>query len=98
MRLATQKLARILRTHETTLEAFERAMEHATGKAGVYDAIVEENDLLVRAVLEHLNFTIETKAEHIHEALMEKIRENDTRLSEYLHRPACTTREGCETV
>jgi len=73
-------------------------MERATGKTAVYDAIVEENDLLVRAVLEHLNFTIETKAEQIHEALMRKIRENDTALSEYLHRPACTTREGCETV
>ena len=84
MNTAHQKLARILRTKPEVLEDLARKMEEKTGKTGVIEEIVEENDALVKRTLEEVGLNQSSSADEVYRALMKRLITMDIALQEFL--------------
>lgn len=82
-----EKIARILNTTPEALRDLDTKMAVVTGKQGVIDKIVKQNDETVDHVLEDLGLTRQSTAEEIYDALTGKLIEIDKRLFELLGKP-----------
>src|SRR3989344_1294411 len=88
MDVAYQKLARILRTKPEVLEDLARKMEAKTGKTGVIEKIVQENELLVERTLQELGLPkAEQSAERVYEILIKRLQHMDEPLYNFLGKP-----------
>src|SRR3989344_5361655 len=88
MTTAYEKLARILRTKPKVLEDLARKMEKITGKTGVIEKIVRENEILVEGTLSELGLPSgDRTAERVYEALIKRLEHMDEHLYNYLDKP-----------
>jgi len=92
------KLAKLLRTTEEVVLVVKEKMEKITGKKGVLEEIIEENDKKVNQKLKELNLTKNSKAEEVYRALFEKAKDNDKALYKHFRRPDLRTATGCQTL
>lgn len=82
----------------------ERKMEKLTGKSGVMEKIVEENETLVGQTLKELNLPESNwSAKDVHDALIGHIKNIDERLYDFLDKPDLSKMSGrcgklCETA
>jgi len=95
---ATETIAKILRTDKHQLVALESRLAAVTGKKGVLDKIVEENDALIKDRLLTLGVSREAYAKEVYDALISKIESDDNYLFSSLGRPDFRDPEGCQKV
>jgi len=79
-----EKIARLLRTDKRRIEELEAALEKATGKFGVLEAILKENDSLVDDRLKTLGLNRDSSAHEVYDALISKVEADDVALLEYI--------------
>lgn len=95
---AYKKIAKLLGAKEEVILDLETKMEKATGKKGVLDKIVQENDAKVKASLSKLGLTGKEKAEDIYQSLLNKIQKEDESLFKFFETPEFNTSKGCEVL
>lgn len=93
-----EKLAKILRTDKDFLVKIETRLSAVTGKTGILEKIVEENEKQIQDRLAELGASRESGAAEIYDALISKIESDDYKLFEALGRPACHREEDCRTI
>ncbi len=81
------KIASILRTDKHEIDLLEKNLEHTYGKVGVMDAIVDENDAIVRRSLDFLGLGRNVGAYDIYDALISKVEADDLKIFEALGKP-----------
>ena len=82
------KLARILRTKPEVLLDLEQKMDKLTGKSGVMEKIVMENEMLVKRTLEELGLNPqECNAEKVYNILIKRLIHMDEHLYNFLDKP-----------
>lgn len=88
MSSAYTKLARILRTQPEVLLDLENKLNKLTGKSGVMEKIVMENEMLVKRTLEELGLNSqESSAENVYNILIKRLTHMDEHLYNFLDRP-----------
>lgn len=88
MSSAHNKLARILRTQPEVLLDLEQKMTVLTGKSGIMEKIIEENEILVKRTLEELGMTNDNcTAENVYEVLVKRLVRMDEHLYNFLDKP-----------
>ncbi len=93
-----EKTAKILRADKHHLAALEKRMSETTGKKGVFEKIVEENEILMRDRMLTLGISRDAGAKDIYDALISKIDSDDHHIFEILCKPACHRTEDCRRV
>ena len=95
-----EKLAKILRADKDYLRRIEERFSYMTGKKGVLDEIVEENDEAIKNRLTILGVGNGEKAsaEEIYDGLISKMEADDNKISEALGRPVCSKIADCDKV
>ena len=82
------KLARILRTSSEVLLDLEKKLNGLTGKSGIMEKIVVENDMLIKRTLEELGMTAGIcKAENVYGILVKRLEHMDEHLYNFLDKP-----------
>jgi hypothetical protein len=84
------KIARILRVSAGDLLNLDQKMAAITGQKGVLDSIGEENDALVKRSFGELGIPVDSSAEEIYGALINKLTHVDKHLYELLDKPDLT--------
>ncbi|PJE51474.1 MAG: hypothetical protein COV29_00635 [Candidatus Yanofskybacteria bacterium CG10_big_fil_rev_8_21_14_0_10_36_16] len=82
-----KKLAKILNVEEQVLLDLDKKMSEISGKTGVMEEIVEENDKLVDRTLDRLGLSRKSTREEIFTAMSARLKEFEMALYEYLDRP-----------
>ncbi len=82
-----KKLASILRTTPEGLYELDGKMSKITGQDEVMEAIANQNDVLVSKTLTELSLTINSSAEEVYAALIQRLVRLDQHLYELLDRP-----------
>ncbi len=95
---AFQKIAKILRSDPEVLAGVERRLSKVTGKQGAFDAIIEENESLIRNALLTLGAAREANANEILEALISKVEADDYQIFKSLGNPNCKKTCDCQKV
>lgn len=85
---APEKLAKILRADKDTLRLVEEKLGAASGKRGVMDAIVAENQEVIRGRMKLLGLDSQASAREIYDALIRKIGADDEELYRWLGKPS----------
>lgn len=98
MRLEISKLAKLLRISEQVVLDLEKKMEKISGKKGVIEKIVQENEEKISQKLKELNLTRESNAEEIYKALIRKIEETDQVLIKHFHELDLSVATGCRSL
>jgi len=93
-----EKIARILRTDKDFVAEIERRFEVITGKKGVLDKIMEENDKLMKDRMMSLGAAGGSDAKEIYDALISKIESDDRRLFQSLGNPNCQVTKDCQAI
>lgn len=81
------KLAKILRTDKHMLEALNRDLEISSGKIGILDKIIEENEAIIRDRLDFLGLGRNVGAYDVYDALISKVEADDIKIFEALNKP-----------
>lgn len=92
-----EKLAKILRTKTEIIVNMEEKMNKITGKSGIIDDLMKENEHRISRTLALLNCH-DYRAENIRRALITKLQEDDRALFDLFKRPSGTTIEGLKTL
>lgn len=88
MSLAHEKLAVILRTKPEVILGLEGKLEKLTGKTGVLEGIIEQNDMLIEQTLSELDIGSQNRdAGTVYQALINRLKRFDEHLSNYLGKP-----------
>lgn len=88
MSAAHEKLAKILRAKPEVLLEFERKLNVLTGKSGVIDKIVSENDIIIERTLNELGVAADRRtAGDIYTALINHLGNFDQHLYNFLGKP-----------
>src|SRR3989344_9117810 len=97
---AAEKLAKILRADKDYLLRIEERFSYMTGKKGVLEKIVDDNDKAIARSLATLEVENHGKAraEEIYRALISKVESDDEKISESLGRPVCHKFKDCEKI
>lgn len=93
-----EKIAKILRTDKDTIRILGEKAEALTGKTGVFEKIVGENENLIKSRLGLKELEKEVFAEDIYRALVDKIKEDDLQLFKALGKPSFMLREDVDKV
>ncbi|MDD5099043.1 MAG: hypothetical protein PHP35_01760 [Candidatus Colwellbacteria bacterium] len=96
--LSYEKVAGTLRADKDTVKILEEKMAAATGKKGVMDKIVEENNALMTKRLDFLGLTMGAGAKEIYESLISKIESDDNKLFELFGHPSISDEGCCEDI
>ena len=88
------KLAKVLRADKDLLFKLGRRLSAITGKKGILDKLVEENEKLVNDRMLSLGVPKDAGAKEIYDALISKIEADDHFFFEALDRPSCSRPEG----
>jgi len=97
-RLATDKLAKILRADKHVLYKVEDRLSHVTGKTGVIERIVEENEARVKEVLLTLGISRTATAKEVYDALISKIEADDNLIFNALGGRVCNSQKDCLNI
>jgi len=95
---AYKKIARLLGAKEDVILDLEEKMEKATGKKGVLEKIVEENNQKVKSSLMQLGLTGKEKAEEIYQGILNKVQKEDENLFKFFETPEFNTSNGCQVL
>lgn len=79
-----EKIARILRADKRVVENLEQSLEKATGRAGVFRAILEEDEKLFSDRLAFLGLSRNSLISEVYDALISKIEADDLALLRYM--------------
>lgn len=84
---STEKLAKLLRTSERVILDLEQKMSKISGKRGIVDKIVKDNDEKIERMLKQLFPKSEKsfKAKDVFQALIEKAKQTDQLLSKHFN-------------
>lgn len=78
----------MLRTQPEVLLALEEKLNKLTGKSGVMEKIVEDNDSMVKKMLDELGLPeMERMADKVYEVLIRRLTQIDSALFEFLGKP-----------
>ncbi|MBU4030977.1 hypothetical protein KJ756_02385, partial [Patescibacteria group bacterium] len=96
MRTEILQLAQLLGTSEKVVLDLEKKMNQASGKEGVIESIVRENEHKVRQALVALGFGadenfFDIQAEEVYEALIKKTKKTNQSLFEHFQKPDLMT-------
>lgn len=80
----SDKIARILRIDKRVLGELELNLAEKTGRFDVMQKICEENEYMIAQKLERFNLSTKSYARTIYDVLIEKIKEDDTKLFDYI--------------
>ena len=96
----TAKIAKLLRTPENVILDVEKKMEKISGKRGIMEKIVEENEEKVKRSLRELfpDLVVEPTAEQVYDGLIKKTKETDQKLFKHFHEPDFSIAIGCQTI
>jgi len=83
--LSYEKIAKILRTDKDIVRVIEEKMFETMGHNNASDRIIEENNSKIESSLEKLG-VLSRNAHDIYTALVDRIREDDIRLSRLIHK------------
>ncbi|MFA5386145.1 MAG: hypothetical protein WC297_00465 [Candidatus Paceibacterota bacterium] len=95
---AIEKIAKILRADKHIIEALEKKLSQTTGKTGVFEKILNENEQAIDKACLILGLKRESKAKEVYDSLISKIEADDNLLFEGLKRPSMETFEGCNHI
>jgi len=98
MRSEISKLAKLLRISEEVVLNLEKKMEKVSGKKGVIEKIVQENEEKINQKLKELNLTRESKAEEVYQTLIRKTEETDQILIKHFHELDLSVVTGCRSL
>ncbi len=73
----SDRIAKFLRVDKRTIADLETKLNAATGKTGVMEAIVDENDKIVDGKLSALSLNRDASAQDVYDALISKIEADD---------------------
>ena len=85
MSLETKKLAGLLRTSEEVVSNLEEKMEKISGKKGIIEKIIQENDEKINQRLKELELSKDSKAEDVYQALINRAKQSDEYLLKHYH-------------
>ena len=98
----TAKIAKLLRTPEKIILDVEKKMEKISGKHGIMEKIVQENEEKVKRSLTELFPEAKSKdtlnAEQVYNGLIEKTKQTDQALFKHFHKPEISTSVGCQVL
>ncbi|MCX6788706.1 MAG: hypothetical protein WCO21_03140 [bacterium] len=77
---AVERIAKILRTDKDFVYAVEKRLSSVTGKGGVFEKIIFENDARIKDRLERLRVPNEARAKDVYDALISKVESHDSML------------------
>ena len=85
-----EKLSKLLKTPPQVLVDLDSKMSSLTGKTGVMDNIVKENELLVSRTLDEFGLHKDTPASDVYATLMQRLMHLDRHIFELLDKPDLT--------
>lgn len=91
-------LAKILRTSPEVILDLEKKMGKISGKKGVVEKIVDENNKIIKRKLKELGLKINSSAEEVYSALIEKTKFCDKALFKHFREPEFSGVVGCQTL
>ncbi len=77
---AIEKIAEILRTDKDFVYAVEKRLSSVTGKGGVFEKILFENEVRIKDRLERLGVPHEAHAKDVYDALIARVESHDAEL------------------
>ncbi|MDE2001168.1 MAG: hypothetical protein KGI60_01210 [Patescibacteria group bacterium] len=92
------KLASVLRTDRHILEATCHGLEKVSGKSGVMEQIIDENDAIVRDRLDFLGLGRNVSAYDVYDALISKVEADDVKIYDALGKPKLTVPSEAQRV
>jgi len=93
-----EKIAKILRADKDYISHIDARLSEVTGKTGVCDALVRENDAQVAAHIKRIGVSRGAGAKAVYEALIRRIEEDDVALAKAFGNPVCDSPEDCTGV
>lgn len=93
-----EKIAKILRTKPEIIEEMDKKMSVVSGKTGVIEGIVEENDRRIRKILKILGLSDNPSAEKVYKAIIEQLKGSDQELFQLFNEPSFEKPESCKAV
>ncbi len=98
MNKALEKIAQILRTDKDFIKKIENRLSEVTGKKGVLEKIVEENNKKIENCLLTLGVSRRDEAKNVYDALISKIEADDLLIFEAIGKPLVYKTEDCQKV
>ncbi len=98
MTSATEKIAKILRTDKDFVAHIEARFSAVTGKQGVMEAIIAENEEKIRNSLLTIGVSRDAPAKEVYDALISKVESDDHKIFDALDCPKWYAQKGCEKV
>lgn len=92
------KLAKILRTDKDVISEMFKKMSVATKKNNILKKIIEENNSKIEQKLKELGLKRNSLAQDVYDSLIEKIKEDDKRLFNFLKCPILSIYKGCRSL
>lgn len=93
-----EKIAKILRTDKDYIANVEKRFSGITGKSGVLDQILSQNEALIQSRMQDLGVQKNSEAKEIYDALISKIESDDRRIFEALGNPNCRVVADCQKI
>lgn len=95
-----EKLAKILRAKPEALLELEEKLNQITGKSGVLDKIMADNETAVRQAISDLNLTNQATSQEVYQVLVDHLKKIDIQLFNFLGKPdlAQLSRNGGKLV
>ena len=90
-------IAKIFRAKTEVILEMEKKMSAITGKKGVIDELIKENEHRIARILSLLN-CLDYRAENVFRTLITRLQRDDRALYELFKRPDGTTAEGLKTL
>lgn len=95
---AINKIARFLGADKHSLYKLEARLSRVTGKTGVFEKIVEENDQQVMNRLLILGVSVEASAKEVYDSLISKIEADDLLIFNALGNKVCNNQKDCQEI
>lgn len=97
------KLAKLLRTSEKVVLDLDKKMSKISGRSGIVEKIIRENEAKTRESLANLGFGrgksfFNLQAEEIYQALINQVEASDRALLKHFHQPDLSTAVGCRSL
>ncbi|MFB6182177.1 MAG: hypothetical protein ABEJ24_04765 [Candidatus Magasanikbacteria bacterium] len=89
-------LHELLRTDKSTIDELEQKMEQATGKSGVVDQLEQDIAAKITNRLDQLGLSPKDSAEDIHQALLDKVEELNSKLHEITNKCYLNDPDSCK--
>lgn len=97
-RIFTDKLARILRVDKHILYHIEDRLTQVTGKIGILEKVVEDNEQQIKDSLLTLGVARQASAKEIYDAFISKIEADDNLIFQALNGAVCDSQKDCDRI